>query len=49
MRIQVLYTMMQEEIIPGTVCTIIHGLQFFLWKDTDCIMRLLILKICIKL
>lgn len=32
MRIQVLYTMMQEEIIPGTVCTIIHGLQFFYGK-----------------
>ena len=24
-------------------------LAIFLWKDTDCIMRLLILKICIKL
>ena len=48
-RAEFVYTMMQEEIILGTVCTIIHGSQFFSWKDTGCIMRLLILKICIKL
>ena len=32
MRIQVLYTMMQEEIIPGTVCTISMACNFFYGK-----------------